>query len=449
MTNKRAVNFIHSLSYADIPLETVAFARRCLLDLFGVAAAGNCTDLSRIIRQHSARHFAASAEVGAAQLWFDGRAVSPVGAALANGMMIDSVDAHDGHKLVKGHIGCGVLPAAAAMLQAQQVTDEQELITCLVIGYELGSRLGQALHRSACDYHTSGAWVALACAAIGARVLGLNEQKTREALGIAEYHGPRSQMMRAIDHPTMVKDGSGWGAMCGVSAAYLAQDGFTGAPALTVEQDQFADLWCSLGQHWTIHEQYFKPYPVCRWAQPPTEATLQVCREHNLSAADVQHIEVHTFHEAVRLATASPSNTEQAQYSLPYPVAAALVHGTLGPEQVANDALGDPEVQRIAQSIQLIECDEYNAEFPAKRIAHVIVQTTDGQRYESAATEARGDPEAPLSDQEIAYKFKHYTQPVLGAVRSTQVEAAVSKLGEGSGGLDDLWGLIVPPAQSD
>jgi 2-methylcitrate dehydratase PrpD len=61
-------------------------------------------------------------------------------------------------------------------------------------------------------------------------------------MGIAEYHGPRSQMMRCMDHPTMVKDGSGWGAMCGVSAARMAKAGFTGAPALTLQTEYWQNL---------------------------------------------------------------------------------------------------------------------------------------------------------------------------------------------------------------
>ena len=150
-------------------------------------------------------------------------------------LQIDALDAHDGHKLTKGHVGCGVLPALLAFTQAEHLQDDREFLAALVVGYEIGTRAGIALHRTACDYHTSGAWIAIAAAALGARTLKLNTTKTREAIGIAEYHGPRSQMMRVIDQPTMVKDGSGWGAMAGVSAAYLAAEGFTGAPAVTVE----------------------------------------------------------------------------------------------------------------------------------------------------------------------------------------------------------------------
>src|SRR5213075_575372 len=122
--------------------------------------------------------------------------------------------------------------------------------------------------------------------------------RTREALGIAEYHGPRSQMMRCIAHPTMVKDGSGWGALAGVSAAYLARDGFTGAPAVTVEDEAHAALWDELGHRWRILEQYFKPYPVCRWAQPAMEAALSLQRSESFAAADIEHIANESFAEA-------------------------------------------------------------------------------------------------------------------------------------------------------
>ncbi|MDH5355919.1 MAG: MmgE/PrpD family protein [Gammaproteobacteria bacterium] len=423
-------DFVHSLRYEDIPDESLYFVRRCLLDLIGVAAAGSATPLSQIIREHALDHFGAGRK--SARLLFDSRDVSPAGAALANATMIDSMDAHDGQKLTKGHVGCGVLPALLAFTESERKNDEREFLTSLLIGYELGSRAGIALHRTACDYHTSGAWVAVACAALGARTLGLDSAKTREAIGIAEYHGPRSQMMRAIDAPTMVKDGSGWGSMAGVSAAYLAAKGYTGAPSLTIESDEVADLWADLGERWYVKEQYFKPYPVCRWAQPAVEATLSLCREHKLSAEMIEDIEVTTFHEAKRLATALPKTTEEAQYSLPYPTAAALVYGALGPEQVSQSAFANPEVQRLASSMKLIEDEVYNGVFPANRIARVAINTKKGERFESNSTEARGDPEDHLSDTEIRDKFQHFTAPLTGESRARDIEKAVDELGYGN-----------------
>ena len=176
---------------------------------FGTAIGGRQTELARIIYD-----FAATAYGGeGTKLWFDGRDVSLPGAALAHGMMIDSLDMHDSCRPVKGHAGVALVPAVLATLTQTdgQTISGQELMTSLVMGYEIAIRAGKSLHATACDYHTSGAWSALGCAAIVARRQGFNEAQTRHALGIAEYHGPRSQMMRCIDHPTMVKDGSGLG----------------------------------------------------------------------------------------------------------------------------------------------------------------------------------------------------------------------------------------------
>ena len=132
------------------------------------------------------------------------------------------------------------------------------------------------------DYHTSGAWNALAVAAIGARLLKLGPDKLREALGIAEYHGPRSQMMRVIDSPTMLHDGSAWGALAGVTAVYLADQGFTGAPAVTVEAEEVDPIWRDLGEQWVVHRHYIKPYPVCRWTHALIDSALKLRRDHGL-----------------------------------------------------------------------------------------------------------------------------------------------------------------------
>lgn len=423
------VDFILDLKHRDLPQPIVQAAVRALTDTLGVAVAGSQTKLSTIIRNHAVEHFAAAAGNNApAHLWNDGRPVSAAGAALANGMTIDSVDAHDGQKLTKGHVGCGVIPALFALAEATDNFGAEEFLTALVIGYEIGSRAGIALHASVADYHTSGAWVALACAGLSARYLGLDREKTRHALGIAEYHGPRSQMMRTIDHPTMVKDGSGWGSMAGVSAAYLARDGFTGAPAISMEAEDLAAIWGDLGDHWYITEQYIKLYPVCRWAQPPVEAVLNLQRAHKFAASDLSAIRVDTFHEAKRLATKHPKSTEEAQYSLPFSVAAALVHGTIGPEHVSDDALANPDVAQMQDLIEISEKDEFNAAFPKNRIASVEVTLKDGQVLQSEPTEALGDPENPISEAGVQDKFQTFTSPVIGGPNAQLMLDAITGL---------------------
>ncbi|MDX1656460.1 MAG: MmgE/PrpD family protein [Candidatus Competibacteraceae bacterium] len=436
-------SFIHEIRYQDLPPPVRAQAKRCLLDLLGVAAGGVTTSLSRIIRETTLEQFGVSA--GGPRLLFDGRRSSPAGAALAGAMTLDALDAHDGHVLTKGHAGAALLPALLALVDGGRELDGRGLLTTLVVGYEVALRAGIALHRGACDYHTSGAWNALGVAAMGARLLDLDQAATAEALGIAEYHGPRSQMMRCIDHPTMVKDGSGWGAMAGVTAAYLARRGFTGAPAVTITDKEMAELWSDLGGRWRILEQYFKPYPVCRWAQPAVEAALSLARTHGLRARDVVRVQVASFHQAVRLAVREPRTTEQAQYSLPFAVAAALVRGRLGAAEVSEEAFADPEIRRLSRSMVLCELPAYNARFPGERWAHVHFGLRDGRMLQSEQYPARGNPENPLSDQELGEKYHTLAEPVLGGPRTRDLQAAVAALDRPGSGLAELFELLFRP----
>ena len=404
-----SLDFIHDTTFDSLPSAAIHEAVRCFIDTLGVAVGGSQTKLSQIIHAHAARQFGGDDST----LWQDGRKVSAVGAALANGMTIDALDAHDGHKLTKGHVGCGVLPGLIAVMEAEGINDAREFLTSIVIGYEIGTRAGISLHSSACDYHTSGAWIALATAALTSRQLGLTKTQTREAIGIAEYHGPRSQMMRCIDAPTMVKDGSGWGAMAGVSAGYLAQDGFTGAPAITMEDPALNRFWSDLGQNWYIEQQYIKLYPVCRWAQPAAEGAIALVQEHGITTDQIVKIKVESFHEAKRL-NVIPTNTEQAQYSLPFSVAVALIYGTISVAHITNNGLTDKDVLNLSKLVEISETDEFNSAFPAQRFARVHLVLKSGKILSSEKTEAQGDPENKVSDTLIWDKFRTFTIPILG-----------------------------------
>jgi len=424
-------DFIHDTHWSAVPAPAQEAARTALLDLLGVAACGTATELSKIIREHALEQFAPNRRPGyeGCRLLFDGIRCSAAGAALAGGMQIDSVDAHDGHKLTKGHVGCGVLPAALAFSEIDTEHSESDLMGAIVMAYEIGARAGIALHASAPDYHTSGAWISLATAAIGARSMKLSSEQTRHALGIAEYHGPRSQMMRCIDHPTMLKDGSGWGAMTGVSASYLARDGFTGAPAITVESEELRPHWSDLGTRWTMLEQYIKAYPVCRWAQPAVAAVMALREEHEFNHSNVVGLEIGTFHESKRLAVQAPANTEQAQYSLPFPTAVAVVHNDVGIVHIDGEGLHNPDVLRISQLIKIEEIDAYNDRFPANRISHVNITLDDGRVLQSGPKEAPGDPEMPFSAKEVEAKFMRFATPVLSEFGAIALADEVRQIG--------------------
>ena len=149
--------FARDLTVADLPPPVLRQALRCLADLAGIAAAGLSTDMSALMRDHAADHFGAGRL--SARMLFDGRRVSPVGAALAGAATIDSFDGHDGHVLTKGHAGAAVLPGLLAFADAgERPVPGGDFLAALVVGYEVAIRAGIATHRSSPDYHTSGSW---------------------------------------------------------------------------------------------------------------------------------------------------------------------------------------------------------------------------------------------------------------------------------------------------
>lgn len=419
-------DFAADLSYADLPEPLLVLLRRSFLDTMGVAAVGSTTDMSKIARKGAVALYGVGTG-GPSRMLMDGRAVSPAGAAMAGAFTIDSVDAHDGTSHNKGHAGSAVFPAVLAVADALRQTGNdisgRDFACWLAIAYEISYRAGQVQHATCSDYHTSGSWTAVGVAAACARMLECNAEQIRHAAGIGEYHGPRSQMMRCIDFPTMVRDGVGWGAPSGVTAAYLAREGFTGAPALTCEGDDAAPYWADLGQNWlTVDHTHHKPYPCCRWAHPSIDAVKDLMQRHKLDHSQIASVKIRTFHNATRLAGHEPKTLDELAYGIAFPVAIMIVRGKMGNEELTPDILQDPEILRISRATELIDDAELTRISIEKRWAQVSLTTHTGQTFEDAPRTPRGDTDAPLSDAEISTKFHGFADPVLGHERALRIE---------------------------
>jgi 2-methylcitrate dehydratase PrpD len=416
------VEFVRDTGWEDLPAAVQHQARRCLLDLVAATLAGTQTPVAGIVAQFSRAHFGGDG----ATILAGGHRVSAIGAALANGFAANALDIDDGYRRVKGHPGACVLPAllAAAELCREPVTG-REFLTDLVIGYEAGIRAGLIQHARYATYHASGSWGAVAAAAVAGRLLLLSPVQLRHALGIAEYHAPIGAMMKGIDKPAMTKDSIGWGAMTGVAAALLAQQGFTGVEPLFSDTPEPAWI-LSLGDSYEILNLYFKPYACCRWAQPAITGALHLARQYRLAPDEVESISVRTFQAAAQLSRARPQNTEEAQYNLAYPVAAALVDGELGPRQVLPPRIHDPRLLELAGRVAVQVEPAYEALFPAQTLADVAVTTRDGRTLTTAACRPTWEPPDALpSDGELEKKFYRLVEPVCGRARARKIAEAI------------------------
>lgn len=437
-TFDRIADFSLNLAPEDLPETTRKAAALMLLDTLGITVGAGPMEAGVIARDTASLLYGSRDPTVTARMMFDGRPVSIAGAAYAAATQTDNLDGHDGYNPTKGHIGVVVVPTLAALAQVIPGISGPEALTAITIGYEIAGRAGLSLHDTVSDYHTSGAWNALGVVAMAARMKGMNREQMRQALGIAEYHGPRSQMMREIANPTMLHDGSGWGAMVGLSAVVLAEQGFTGAPAITIEADEVLGHWEDLGRFWQMEHQYVKPYPICRWAHAAIDGTRAIMLEHGLSHKDIKHVQVNSFHEAACLFSEVPDNTSKAQYSLPFAVAAQIVHGRIGVEQISGAGLSDATVIDVMSRISVAESDKHSTRFPMGRWADVQITTTDGRVLESGDTHARGGPESPMSRDEVITKFMEFSTPSLGEPRAAAIRDAALGLTHPESRLSDL-----------
>ena len=435
-----------ALSGRDIPQSTLDMAATLLIDTVGVAAGAAGLTAGRIARDHVFAFHGAGAPEHAAHMMFDGRCASIPGAAFATATQIDNLDAHDGLNQTKGHIGCAVVPALFAFAENRPELSARDALKVLVVAYEIAARAAFALHTSVSDYHTSGAWNALGVAAIGCRLGDANPDQLRQAFGIAEYHGPRSQMMREIANPTMLHDGSGMGALVGSMAALMAKDGFTGAPAITVENEDAAQFWADLGEVWTIEQNYIKPYPICRWAHAALDALSGLMRAHGFHADDVANIKVNTFTESAALFPGMPATTSQAQYSLPFALATMLVHGRIGPDEITGAGLSDPQVAALLPRISVHEAVRHSERFPKGRWSDVTVELKDGRRLASGDVNARGGSEAPMDMHEVEAKF-HIMASALPEPRRRAIWEMREQLMQPEAKLEELARLVRAPME--
>jgi len=413
----RVLDFIASITWEALPQNVQHQSRRCLLDLTGALVAGRRTPVGDIMAAVAREQFPGDQ----ATIVVSGERVSAVGAALANGFAQNALDIDDGYRRVKGHPGAGFLPALLAALEVRGGCTGAEFLTALVVGYEIGIRAGLIRHAVYPTYHSSGSWGAIGAAACAGRLLGMPRTYLREALGTAEYHAPIAPMMKGIDVPCMGKDSLGWGNMTGLASVFLARRGFTGVEPLFSEAPE-REWITGLGRQYEILNLYFKPYAACRWAQPAVDGCLRLCRENRLKPADLAEVKVRTFAAAAALSRQPPANTEEAQYNLAFPVAAALIDGAVGPVQVLPPRIFDRDIIDLAARLEVEVAQEFEDRFPAKAIAAVEITTRAGKRYESGAVEARWEPPDTLpSDSELQEKFIWLAAPVLGQQRADEL----------------------------
>ena len=360
-----------------------------------------------------------SSEQGDATLPGLGRRASADNAALINGTAGTFLEMDEGNRFSRGHPCIHVLPAVMALAETDGA-DAEAFLSGLVVGYEIGSRLGAA-SRVRGGFHPHGTWGTVGAGAACARLLEQSPQTMRETINIA------SSLTTASSKRTMLEGGlvrnvyAGMSNRNGLLALNLAQCRFSGerdGPGTLLGElisDHFdrAAAKADLGSNWHILQNYFKLHSCCRYNHGTLDALDAIAiREGLPDPGSIERILVESYHLAAELNDPTPRNTLAAKFSVPFAVATRIVRGSSALSSFTWDAVRDPATLALARRVSVIEDPAMTARLPAERPARVTLYTRDGRQQVGEVGINRGDDASPYTQDELRVKFLELTSRV-------------------------------------
>ncbi|HEU5255340.1 MAG TPA: MmgE/PrpD family protein, partial [Vicinamibacterales bacterium] len=376
---------------------------------------------------------------------------SVINAALVNAMFAHADETDDFEPVTKAHPGCSAVPAALAVGERENASG-QELIRAVVLGYDLGCRWLQALgpnHVRATHRSAEGVSATMGAAAAAASMARLDETGMRYALSYAvqQVSGVWS-WERDLEHVEKAFDFAGMGARNGVTAAVMAQAGFSGVPDVLEgehngleahsSQPRPEEMAAGLGRRFYVTETAIKTFSVGYPIQSALDALLTLRREHNLTPATVDRVIVRLPEDGAGIV----NDSAMPDVNLQYLIAVALIDGTVSFDASHSfDRMKDQQVLAVKQRVQLVG-DRALMDPAAPRSARVDLQLRDGRMVTHFTRFAPGTKENPLDTAAVAEKARSLMAPVLGAQRSDQVIERVNTL-DNLASVRDLVRLLV------
>jgi 2-methylcitrate dehydratase PrpD len=437
--------------FAVLSRDVVWEAKRRIADVIAAGLSGSTTAVGARIAKFAGEN----GKAGKALLWGSTMRASPAYAALANGTMAFHLELDDVHRTSHTHPGVTTIPAAIALAEEKGLSGK-DLIAAVVLGYDAQIRVGLAVSPSIYTertYLAPGTLGIFGATAAAAKLLRLDEPDTAGALGAASYIGPlapfESFRLGAPAKDTIM----GWANFCGLYAAGLAADGF-GGPETALEGDfgyartvavhyDMNRLHDALGERFDIMHTGIKPYACCRQHHSAIDAVLELKERHGLTADQVETVRLRTFVVGSRGTAKRPTSVPAAKYSAPYTIALALTLGLNQREQYTMELIENPSLLELAWRVEVEADMELEALYDEKWPSIVEVKTKDGRLLSARRDLPKGEPEYPISDEEIKAKFLSLAGDAVSLKRSEAIWAAVSKLDEMKD-VAELTSLLVP-----
>ena len=406
---EQLATFVVDTSYEGLPDPVVHAARRCLLDFCGSALRGSIEVPAR-----AARDTAASLHPGAGASRFpDGDSLTPAGAAFVNGVSSHIVELDDLHNPSTFHPAAPIIPAVLAAAEVEN-SSGADVLRAIVLGYEIGIRIAEAVNPTHYRYwHPTGTCGTFGAAAGVAAILGLDVKQTADAFGSAGTQA--SGLWAFIDEGAMSKHlHPGRAAENGLSAAYLARAGFTGAHrilesprgfvAATTDGGDAEIALRKLGAPFAIVENGFKVHACCGHTHTAVDLAIE-CRER-FAPDDIRRLRVGTYRAAVDVAGIEmPESAYEARFSMKYAVAVGVLDGAARIASFTDERIHDPQILSFMERVDVAVDPKIDSQYPLQWGCRFEVEDARGELYISQTSHPRGMPANPLSDDELDEKY--------------------------------------------
>jgi 2-methylcitrate dehydratase PrpD len=386
-------------------------AARAVLDTVGVTLAGTSEPAARIVQSVIAN------DAGACTVLGGGMLTTAVDAALANGT---AAHAHDYDDMCYVSLAHPSAPLVASALAAAELAGAggRALVDAYIVGFEIEGRLGRVMNPRHYQrgWHCTSTLGTIGAAAAVSRLLQLDRSRTSHALAIAasEASGLKENF------GTMVKPlHAGLAARNGVLAALLARAGMDASAAaldgpqgflhaMDSESRRLDRFFADLGSRWEILDTGItvKLYPSCAATHPTLDALLDLRKREGFSAGDVDAVEigVDPITPTVLLYD-RPASALEAKFSMPFCAAAAVADGRVGLDTFTPERLRDRRIGEVQSRVHMRVDSTLDSSAPPLTQANISVHLRDGRTLRAVANGARGYPERPASDEELAAKF--------------------------------------------
>lgn len=430
----RLAAFASGLRHEDIPQPVIDRAVDFFVDWVGSALSGHGQRAIAIIERFARAMGPAD---GRCEVLGSPHATSPLFAALVNAAASHISEQDDVHNGSVFHPAAVVFPAALATAQHVGASG-RDFIAAAVAGYEVGIRVGEFLGRSHYKvFHTTGTAGTIAAAVAAGRLLRLDAERMLHAIGSAgtQAAGLWEFLRDAADSKQLH---TAKAAADGLTAAFLAADGFTGArrilegpQGMAAGMSRDADparLVDRLGERWAVLETSFKFHASCRHTHPAADALLQVIERHDLAPEGIRHITAHVHQGALDVLgpVTDPATVHQAKFSMPATLGLIAVHRRAGMAEF-DGYLTDDAARQFLNRVAMELDAEVDAAYPARWIGKVSVTLRGGEVLEGRIDEPKGDPGNTLSRPEIDEKARRLA--AYGkALAAEQIDALMPRL---------------------